>query len=140
MGYDAGKKIKGRKRHALDDTDGRPLVLETRPADKQDGDGGGTVLAASRHAFPYNAKVFADSGYAGKRVDGDTDNDDEIVRKNDDQVGFAVQPRRWVVERFFAWIGSNAAAPNISPTQTPNRTRSLTYDLILCRSRLSAPP
>ena len=65
-GYDAGKKIKGRKRHALVDTDGRPLVLEPHPADIQDRDGGGPVLAASRHAFPFIAKVFADSGYAGK--------------------------------------------------------------------------
>ena len=55
-GYDAGKKIKGRKRHALVDTDGRPLVLEPHPADIQDRDGGGPVLAASRHAFPFIAK------------------------------------------------------------------------------------
>src|SRR5918994_1834718 len=106
-GYDAGKKIKGRKRHALVDTDGRPLVLEPHPADIQDRDGGGPVLAASRHAFPFIAKVFADSGYAGKRVAGATAIAVEIVRKNPDQVGFAVQPRRWVVERFFAWIGRN---------------------------------
>ena len=53
------------------------------------------------------AKVFADSGYAGKRVAGATAIAVEIVRKNPDQVGFAVQPRRWVVERFFAWIGRN---------------------------------
>ena len=52
-------------------------------------------------------KVFADSGYAGKRVAGATAIAVEIVRKNPDQVGFAVQPRRWVVERFFAWIGRN---------------------------------
>ena len=65
------------------------------------------VLAASRHAFPFIAKVFADSGYAGKRVAGATAIAVEIVRKNPDQIGFAVQPRRWVVERFFAWIGRN---------------------------------
>ena len=106
-GYDAGKKIKGRKRHALVDTDGRPLVLEPHPADIQDRDGGGPAPAASRHAFPFIAKVFADSGYAGKRVAGATAIAVEIVRKNPDQVGFAVQPRRWVVERFFAWIGRN---------------------------------
>src|SRR5215218_1673295 len=90
-----------RKRHALVDTDGRPLVLEPHPADIQDRDGGGPVLAASRHAFPFIAKVFADSGYAGKRVAGATAIAVEIVRKNPDQIGFAVQPRRWVVERFF---------------------------------------
>ena len=54
------------------------------------------------------AKVFADSGYAGKRVTGAMlPCAFEIVRKNPDQVGIAVQPRRWVVERYFAWIGRN---------------------------------
>lgn len=106
-GYDAGKKIKGRKRHALVDTDGRALVLEPHPADIQDRDGGGPLLAASRHAFPFIEKVFADSGYAGDRVASATTIAVEIVRKNPGQVGFAVQPRRWVVERHFAWINRN---------------------------------
>ena len=81
-GYDAGKKIKGRKRHALVDTDGRGLVLEAHPASIQDRDGGGKVATATVIAV-------------------------EIVRKSLDQVGFAVRPRRWVVERFFAWINRN---------------------------------
>lgn len=106
-GYDAGKKIKGRKRHALVDTDGRGLVLESHSASIQDRDGGGPLLAASRHAFPFIEKVFADSGYAGNRVADATVIAVEIVRKNPDQIGFAVQPRRWVVERFFAWINRN---------------------------------
>ncbi|MDQ2861731.1 MAG: IS5 family transposase [Pseudomonadota bacterium] len=106
-GYDAGKKIKGRKRHALVDTDGRALVLEPHPADIQDRDGGGPLLKASRRSFPFIEKVFADSGYAGDRVADATVIAVEIVRKNPDQIGFAVQPRRWVVERFFAWINRN---------------------------------
>lgn len=106
-GYDAGKKIKGRKRHALVDTDGRGLVLEPHAADIQDRDGGGPLLAASRHAFPFIETVIADSGYAGDRVAAATTIAVEIVRKKPDQVGFAVQPRRWVVERFFAWINRN---------------------------------
>ena len=106
-GYDAGKKINGRKRHALVDTDGRGLVLEPHPADIQDRDGGGPLLAASRHAFPFIKKVFADGGYAGERVARATTIAVEIVRKSPGQVGFAVQPRRWVVERFFAWINRN---------------------------------
>ena len=52
-------------------------------------------------------RVFADSGYAGEKVAKATLIAVEIVRKNPDQVGFAVNPRRWVVERFFAWIGRN---------------------------------
>jgi len=106
-GYDAGKKVKGRKRHALVDTDGRGLLLEPHPASIQDRDGGGPLLQASRRPFPFIEKVFADSGYAGDKVATATVIAIEIVRKNPDQIGFAVQPRRWVVERFFAWINRN---------------------------------
>jgi transposase len=106
-GYDAGKKVKGRKRHALVDTEGRGLVIEPHPADIQDRDGGGPLLSVSRRSFPFIEKVFADGGYAGERVARATVIAVEIVRKNPDQVGFAVNPRRWVVERFFAWIGRN---------------------------------
>jgi TolB-like protein len=62
---------------------------------------------ASRRIFPFIQRVFADSGYAGEKVAKATLIAVEIVRKNPGQVGFAVNPRRWVVERFFAWIGRN---------------------------------
>jgi putative transposase len=106
-GYDAGKKINGRKRHALVDTDGRGLMLEPHPASIQDRDGGEPLLRVSRCIFPFIQRVFADSGYAGEKATKATLIAVEIVRKNPDQVGFAVNPRRWVVERFFAWIGRN---------------------------------
>ena len=61
----------------------------------------------SRCVFPFIQRVFADSGYAGDKVTTATLIAVEIVRKNPNQVGFAVNPRRWVVERFFAWIGRN---------------------------------
>ena len=98
-GYDAGKKIKGRKRHALVDTDGRALVLFPHPASIQDRDGAGPVLQASRRPFPFIRKVFADAGYQGPRVADATSIAVEIVKRKPDQVGFAVQPRRWVVIR-----------------------------------------
>jgi len=106
-GYDAGKKIKGRKRHALVDTDGRGLVLHSHEASIQDRDGAVPLLRASRPSFPFVEKLFADSGYAGDKVANATSIAVEIVRRKPDQVGFAVQPRRWVVERFFAWINRN---------------------------------
>jgi putative transposase len=90
---DAGKKINGRKRHALVDTDGRGLVLEPHPASIQDRDGGGALLRASRRIFPFIQRVFADSGYAGEKVAKATLIAVEIVRKNPDQVGFAVPER-----------------------------------------------
>jgi putative transposase len=106
-GYDAGKKVLGRKRHAMVDTDGRALVLQAHPASIQDRDGAVPLLQASRAAFPFVEHAFADSAYAAERVAQATNIVVEIVRKHPDQVGFAVHPRRWVVERFFAWIGRN---------------------------------
>lgn len=67
-GYDAGMKIKGRKRHALVDTDGRLLLIEPHTADVQDRDGGDALLQISRGLFLFIEKVRADSGYAGDRL------------------------------------------------------------------------
>jgi putative transposase len=107
LGYDAGKKVKGRKRHALVDTDGRALLLHAHPADIQDRDAAGPLLSVSRRFWPFVQTAFADSAYDAKRVATATSIAVEIVRKHPDQVGFVVQPRRWVVERFFAWINRN---------------------------------
>jgi putative transposase len=106
-GYDAGKKVKGRKRQVMVDTDGRALVLEPQPANVQDRDGAPLVLRLSRRSFPFIAKAFADMGFTGDGPANATSITIEIVRKPPDQVGFAVHPRRWVVERFFAWISRN---------------------------------
>ncbi len=106
-GYDAGKKVMGLKRHALVDTDGRGLVLFAHPASVHDRDGAGPLLAASRRPFPFIEKVFADAGYQRPRVATATRIAVEIVRRKPDQIGFAVQACRWVVERFFAWINRN---------------------------------
>ena len=106
-GYDAGKKIKGRKRHAAVDSDGRVLELQVHPASVQDCNGAPPVLQAVHARFPSIQRAFADSTYGYKRVEAATPIVIEIVRKLPDQVGFAVLPRRWVVERFFAWINRN---------------------------------
>src|SRR5918993_34433 len=106
-GYDAGKKVKGRKRQVMVDTDGRALILEPQPANVQDRDGAPLVLRLSRRSFPFITKAFADMGFAGEGPAIATSITIEIVRKPADQIGFAVHPRRWVVERFFAWISRN---------------------------------
>jgi transposase len=106
-GYDAAKKVLGRKRHAIVDTDGRLLVMQVHPASVQDRDGAVPLLKASRRSFPFIELAFADSAYAARRVSEATLIAIEIVRKPADQVGFAVHPRRWVVERCFAWLGRN---------------------------------
>ena len=102
----------------------------------QDRDGGGPLLCASRGSFPFIEKVFADSGYAGEKVATATVIAVEIVRKSPDQVGFAVQPRRWVVERFFAWINRNrrlakdfeATIASARPSSTPPPSCSSSAD------------
>jgi len=96
-GYDAGKKVKGRKRQVMVDTDGRALVLEPQPAHVQDRDGAPLVLRLSRRSFPFITKAVADMDYAGDRPAKATCITVEIVRNPPDQVGFAVHPRRWVV-------------------------------------------
>lgn len=103
-GYDAGKKIKGRKRHAMVDTDGRVLELLVHPACVQDRDGAVPLLKASRRRFPFVQLAYADTAYAAERVKDATCIAIQIVRKIPDQVGFEIHPRRWVVERCFAWL------------------------------------
>ena len=126
-GYDAAKKVMGRKRHALVDTDGRALLLVPHRASVQDRDGAGPVLRASRRPFPFIEHVFADAGYASERVSAATRIPVEIVRKQPEQVGFAVHPRRWVVERLVAWLGRNRGLAKTSrqPShpQQPSSTR-----------------
>jgi hypothetical protein len=90
------RRSTGASVNALVDTDGRGLVIEPHPASVQDRDGGGPLLSLSRRSFPFIECVFADAGYAGERVAGATSVALEIVRKAPDQIGFAVQPRRWL--------------------------------------------
>jgi putative transposase len=106
-GYDAGKKVNGRKRQAMVDTDGRAVMLQVDPASIQDRDGAIHLPRAPRPLLPFIERVFADSAYAAERVANATRIIVEIVRKQVNQIGFAVHPRRWVVEHFFAWLDRN---------------------------------
>jgi transposase len=103
-GYDPARRVVGRKRHALTDTDGRLLVAAVSPADLHDSHGAIALLRVSRGLFPFLAHCFADRAYRGERVGAATTITVEIVEPKDGQKGFAVQPRRWVIERSFGWI------------------------------------
>jgi len=108
-GFDAGKKVKGRKRHIITDTLGLMLFAVIHAADIQDRDGAPDVLRAIRHRFPWLRHVFADGGYAGDKLraalNGTGDWAIEIIKRSATANGFQVLPRRWVVERTFAWLG-----------------------------------
>ena len=110
-GFDAGKKIKGRKRHILTDTIGLPVGMIVHPADIQDRDGAPSLLARVRNSFPWLRHVFADGGYAGEKLQDALENlgdwTIEIVKRSDIAKGFVLLPRRWVVERTFAWLNRN---------------------------------
>lgn len=106
-GYDAGKKVDGRKRHIVTDTMGLLLVVLVTAASVQDRDGGRGILARLHRALPHVRLVWADGGYAGRLVATAKQAwriSVEVVRKSAGQRGFAVLPRRWVVERTFAWM------------------------------------
>jgi putative transposase len=108
-GYDAGKKIKGRKRHIVTDTQGNLVGLVVHPADIQDRDGGAFTLGSIRRPYPWLRHIFADGGYAGAKLRGALARLGkwklEIIKRSDHAKGFEVLPRRWVVERTFAWLG-----------------------------------
>ncbi|WP_177185241.1 IS5 family transposase [Sphingobium sp. YR768] len=107
--FDAVKKVKGRKRHILTDTCGFLIFILVHAADIQDRDGAVDVLAAIRTRFPWLRHVFADGGYAGEKLRsalvGMGKWTIEIIKRSDKAKGFEVLPRRWVVERTFAWLG-----------------------------------
>jgi transposase len=110
-GYDAGKKIKGRKRHIITDTAGHLVAARGHAADTQDRDGAPPLLASIRYLFPWLRHVFADGGYAGDKLTTALARHGqwriEIVKRSDRSTGFFVLPRRWVVERTFAWLNRN---------------------------------
>ncbi len=108
-GYDAGKKIKGRKRHILVDTLGLLMLVVVHTADVQDRDGAQLVFdRAKRQGWSRLQLVWADGGYAGQLIAwlaGYCGWLLQIVKRSDDVKGFKVLPRRWVVERTFGWLG-----------------------------------
>jgi putative transposase len=111
-GYDAHKCIKGRKRHLLVDTLGLPIVCYLTPADMSDPQGARRLLGGVAFFVPRLKKIWADAAYRGKELAGwcrqQGDGWDlEIVERRPGTHGFQIQPRRWVVERSFAWLSRN---------------------------------
>ncbi len=108
-GYDAGKKVTGRKRHILVDTMGNLLHAVAHPASIQDRDGAQLLLNDVPQAVWARLEwIWADGGYRGQLVAWVKKTFDvvlDIVLRSNDATGFEVLPKRWIVERTFAWLG-----------------------------------
>ena len=109
-GYDGGKQVVGRKRHIAVDVEGSPIVVDVHAASVQDRDGAPAVIRALLEVAVGVEKLFADRGYAGPKLQDavhalGVSELIEIVPKPKGTQGFTVLPRRWVVERTFAWMG-----------------------------------
>lgn len=106
-GFDAAKKIVGRKRHVAVDTDGRLLLVNLTPADISDSAGAQMILDAVRKRWPWLKHLFADGAYDRTQLMSKARFLNfiiDVVRRTDRDPGFKVLPRRWVVERTFGWL------------------------------------
>jgi transposase len=108
-GYDAGKKVKGRKRHIAVDTLGLPIKCHITPADVQDRDALPALLKAVSQKSPWVELAFADGGYSGDETQRAAFEASRIqvsvVKRSDRTVkGFVVLPKRWIVERTLGWL------------------------------------
>jgi transposase len=108
-GYDAGKKVKGRKRHIAVDTLGLPIQCDVTPADVQDRKALAPILKAVSRKSPWVEVAFVDGGYSGDETQRAAFEASRIkvsvVKRSDQSVkGFVVLPKRWIVERTLGWL------------------------------------
>jgi putative transposase len=110
-GFDAAKRVKGRKRHMVTDTQGFLLALLVHAADIQDSHGAVPLLALLRQTFPKLRHIFADRVYRGDKLRNAIADFGpwtiEIVTRSEQVGTFKPEPKRWVIERTFAWFGRN---------------------------------
>lgn len=144
-GFDAGKKTRGRKRFIVTDTLGLLLAVHVMAASVQDRDGAKRSLLWTRLDHPSVRKIWADQGFAGRLVTWTADilhRNLDIVRKAEGQRGFLVQPKRWAVERTFAWITTRrrlACDYERSPGHAETMIRWAMTDLMLRRLTRGKP-
>ena len=125
-GFDAGKKVTGRKRHVLVDTLGLVWLLLIHPANLQDRTGARLLLAGLTTYCLRLRLIWADGAYAGALVKWVAQLRQraplrlEIVKRSDDAKGFVVLPKRWIVERTFGWLGRSRRLCKDYETQVPH--------------------
>jgi transposase len=143
-GFDAGKKVKGRKRHIITDTQGNLLYGDVHRADIQDRDGAPLIIEGACENWPTLACLFADGGYAGWKLElallqkMDHPPALEIGRRPNAATGFVVITRRWVVERTFAWLGRCRRLAKDSEKSLSSSNAWLTIAAIRRQSRFVA--
>lgn len=108
-GYDAGKKIKGRKRHVLVDTLGLVLAVSVTAASVQDRDGAHPVMANGIEKYAGISRVFVDAEVVGRPANANvgrwcTPDQEHLFMRRPDAKGFTVLPKQWIVERAHTWI------------------------------------
>jgi len=141
-GVDAGKRIKGRKRHIVTDTEGFLLAVLVHEANIQDPHGAVPLLHTLRRSFPKLRHIFADRVYRGQQLLGALADCGkwtiEIVQRPPGVKGFVLLPRRWVVERTFAWLGrSRRLAKDFEATIASATAWVLAANLRLLSRRLA---
>jgi transposase len=145
-GFDAGKKVKGRKRHIAVDALGLPIVCQVTPANVQDRDALAPVLAAVHRKSPWVTMSFVDSGYQGDEAQRAAYEASRIavtvVKRTDTTVkGFIVLPKRWVVERTLGWINrARRLSKDFEATMKSSLTWLLTALAFLLMRRLARLP
>jgi transposase len=148
-GVDAGKRIKGRKRHIVTDTQGTDtqgfvLAVRVHPASIQDSHGAVPLLRDLRRRFPDLRHIFADRVYRGEQLRNAVAKCGpwtiEIVERPAGVKGFQLLPRRWVVERSFAWLGrSRRLAKDFEATIASETAWVHLANLRLLSRRLATP-
>ncbi|MCX5165423.1 IS5 family transposase [Streptomyces sp. NBC_00264] len=142
-GYDGGKKVPGRKRHIVTDTLGLLLVVAVTAANMGDRDAAVPLLERLRSLHREITLVWADGGYTGGLVSWCRQElalTLQVVKRTDAMEGFVVLPRRWVVERTFAWLMHSRRLARDYETLTATSEAMIQWSMITRMSRRLARP
>ncbi|MFI5534223.1 IS5 family transposase [Kitasatospora sp. NPDC051853] len=140
-GFDGGKKVNGRKRHIVVDTLGLLLSVLVTAASVTDRDAARTLLARIRARHWRITLVWADGGYTGPLIDLARDVLRialTVVRRADDSSGFTVLPKRWLVERTFAWLMRSRRLARDYERRTDTSEAMIRWSMTMVMSRRPA--
>ncbi|MFJ2377076.1 transposase [Streptomyces sp. NPDC087769] len=137
-GFDGGKKVNGRKRHIVVHTLGLLLAVMVTAASVTDRDAGQTLLVGLRERHWRVTQVWDDGGYTG-RLGGFTRGVLRValtvVKRSDDTSGFTVLPKRWLVERTFAWLMHSRRLTRDYETRTDTSEAVIRWSMRMVTSR-----